>query len=414
MRKIARMVLGILFILANVMIFGCGDDENNSSTGTGQPTISGMTPSSVSIGQQNIEGSILGSNLNGVTGVSLGDGMTLQSFNSASASEIRVVFSVNDNAAPGAATISVEAVGGSTSSSSVLTIMNNKAPKAKFTIDPPAGSLQTTFSYDGSLAEDDKKITSWSWDFGDGAATNGKKVTHKYKALGTYKVKLTVGDAEGVTSSNERNLEIKKNSPPIARFSMTPENGDTVTTFRFNASRSEDPDGRITDYRWSFGDGARANGHEVTHVFEEAGRFDVELTVEDNKGEIARLEREVEVEKSKGRVCSPRPAATIAHRAIVESFTANPRVVTVRFVDSDPCQAYYRCGDVRIGGLRGWGPPWAQDKWIGVMCKVIDLGGGRAQITLAPNRFNYGASPGDEVYTWGQKDCSVRDCNGVN
>jgi PKD repeat protein len=355
----------------------------------------------------------LGSNLNGATGVSLGDGITLQSFNSASASEIRVVFSVNDNAAPGAVTISVEAIGGSTTSASALTIMNNKSPKAKFTIDPPAGSLQTTFTYDGSISEDDKKITSWSWDFGDGGATNGRKVTHKYKALGSYKVKLTVTDAEGVLSSNEKSLEIKKNSPPIARFNMTPDNGDTVTTFRFNASNSEDPDGRITDYRWSFGDGARENGAEVTHVFEDAGRFNVELTVEDNKGEIARLGREVEVEKSKGRVCSPRPAATIAHRAIVESFTAVPRSLTVRFVDSDPCQAFYRCGDVRIGGLRGWGPPWAQDKWIGVLCKVIDLGGGRAQITLSPIRGNYGPAPGDEIYTWGQKDCSIRDCNGV-
>ena len=361
MRKTARMVLGILFILANVLIIGCGDDEDNNSTGTGQPTISGMTPSSVSIGQQNVEGSIMGSNLNGVTGVSLGDGMTLQSFNSASASEIRVVFSVNDNAAPGAATISVEAVGGSTSSSSVLSIMNNKAPKAKFTIDPPAGSLQTTFSYDGSIAEDDKKVTSWAWDFGDGAATNGKKVTHKYRALGTFKVKLTVTDAEGVTSSNERNLEIKKNSPPIARFTMTPENGDTVTTFRFNASRSEDIDGKITDFRWSFGDGERANGADVTHVYEQAGRFDVELTVEDNKGEISKLGREVEVEKSKGRVCSPRPAATIAHRAIVESFTASPRVVTVRFVDSDPCTAFlslWRCSNwwvKRMGSTMGTG-----------------------------------------------------------
>ena len=66
------------------------------------------------------------------------------------------------SAAPGAATISVEAVGGSTSSSGVLTIMNNKAPNAKFTIDPPAGSLQTTFSYDGSTSVDDKKITTCS------------------------------------------------------------------------------------------------------------------------------------------------------------------------------------------------------------------------------------------------------------
>jgi PKD repeat protein len=414
MTKIARMVLGILFILANVMIFGCGDDDNNSSTGTAQPTISGMTPSSVSIGQQNVEGSIIGSNLSGVTGVSLGDGMTLQSFSSASASEIRVVFSVNDNAAPGAQTVSVEAVGGSTSSSSVLTIINNKAPKAKFTIDPPAGSLQTTFTYDGSNAEDDKKITSWSWEFGDGATTNGRKVTHKYKTLGTYKVKLTVTDAEGASSHNQRDLEIKKNSPPIPRFNVTPDNGDTLTNFRFNASNSEDIDGKVTDYRWSFGDGKRANGMEVTHTYEQQGTYNVELTVEDNKGEIGKSEKAIAVEKSQGKACAPRPPnAQIAYRAVTESFTAhNPRQITVEFEGDYGCQPFYRCGDVRVGGLPGWSP--GNDKWVGVMCKFIDLGNNRAQITLSPIRGNYAPAVGEHVYTWGQKDCSIRDCNGVD
>ncbi len=52
----------------------------------------------------------------------------------------------------------------------------------------------------------------------------------------------------------------------------------------FDASASLDPDGALTGYQWTFGDGAEAQGARVGHVFERAGRYGVRLRVTDDSG----------------------------------------------------------------------------------------------------------------------------------
>jgi len=52
----------------------------------------------------------------------------------------------------------------------------------------------------------------------------------------------------------------------------------------FDASKSEDPDGNITLYRWDFGDGniTETDQPVIVHVYESTGRHDVLLTVFDD------------------------------------------------------------------------------------------------------------------------------------
>ncbi len=52
----------------------------------------------------------------------------------------------------------------------------------------------------------------------------------------------------------------------------------------FDASASSDPDGTITGYAWSFGDGATSTAIKPTHTFASAGDHSVTLTVTDNSG----------------------------------------------------------------------------------------------------------------------------------
>jgi PKD repeat protein len=78
------------------------------------------------------------------------------------------------------------------------TVAVNAAPTARFasTVD----GLDVTF--DGTLSVDDAPITNWAWDFGDGAtSTTGPTVAHQFAAAGTYRVTLTVVDAQGVVST---------------------------------------------------------------------------------------------------------------------------------------------------------------------------------------------------------------------
>jgi len=68
------------------------------------------------------------------------------------------------------------------------------------------------------------------------------------------------------------------NRSPVANFSYEANN----LTVAFNASASNDPDGNIGNYSWSFGDESEGNGVNVTHAYPANGTYVVSLTVTDN------------------------------------------------------------------------------------------------------------------------------------
>ena len=74
------------------------------------------------------------------------------------------------------------------------------------------------------------------------------------------------------------------NKPPVAV--VTPSFTRILVEERavLSARESCDPDGSITDYRWSFGPRATLFGPEVTLMFTEPGSQSVVLTVEDDDG----------------------------------------------------------------------------------------------------------------------------------
>src|SRR5262249_37876912 len=51
----------------------------------------------------------------------------------------------------------------------------------------------------------------------------------------------------------------------------------------FDGSSSYDPDGSITAYNWTFGDGASASGAQTSHTYNSAATFAAKLTVTDNQ-----------------------------------------------------------------------------------------------------------------------------------
>lgn len=299
-------------------------------------------------------------------------------------------------------------------------IENTIPPVAHFNVQPQQGDTATVFSFDGSSSTDsDGRIKSYRWEFGDGAIADGARVSHKFSLKGDFSVRLTVTDNDGLESMKEKGLKII-GRPPVASFTISPDSGTTDTVFTFDASGSHD-DGSIVEYRWLIENNTFTN-RIPQYSFNRAGSQEIRLTVTDNDGSSDTMERTLFVDGEDpgpdpdpdpdGEKCSPRPPnGNIAYRAIVESATANPRTVTLRFVDDGGCDAFYRCGDVRYGGLPGWNDD--KEKWVGVMCEFELLGNGRAFIKLSPKRGNYIPSPGDKVYTWPQRDCNIRDCDGV-
>ncbi len=290
--------LSIVFAVFLLVITGCGNDNNGGGSGGNiQPVISSFTPNQVNRGQQNIEGHINGLNLNGVTSVTLGDGINVVRFTGVSANDIQVIFNVTNNASAGARTITVSTSVGSTSSSTVLSVSDNRIPQAKFTISPAQGAENTLFTVDATNSDDpDGKVDKYAWDFGDGKTATGRTATHKYSTKGTYTISLTVTDNKGATASTSHDVQVEKGQAPVASFVISPPAGQVGFAFHYDASASSDSDGKITKYEWQFGDGGSATGPMVTHVYKSSGVFDVALSVTDDTGLKSERDNQLRVE----------------------------------------------------------------------------------------------------------------------
>jgi len=100
-------------------------------------------------------------------------------------------------------------------------------------------------------------------------------------------VALVLGAAGcgGGGSGGNSDAPVAANTPPQPAFTVTPTSGPAPLTVTFDGSSSNDTDGTIVTYSWSFGDGtADAVGSRSDHVFTESGSFSAALTVTDNRG----------------------------------------------------------------------------------------------------------------------------------
>lgn len=91
---------------------------------------------------------------------------------------------------------------------------------------------------------------------------------------------------------------------------------DSVTatdTLEFDAGGSSDSDGTIATYAWDFGDGTSAQGAKVSHAFARSGRYDVTLTVTDNRGATATAMKTIAVANAAPTAAFSGPA-TLRHQ----------------------------------------------------------------------------------------------------
>jgi PKD repeat protein len=134
-------------------------------------------------------------------------------------------------------------------------------------------------------SDSDGSIASYSWSFGDGTTGAGVTTSHTYTAAGTYTARLTVTDNQGATGTLSSTITVSgANQTPAASFTATPTTGTAPLVVSFNGASSSDPDGSISSYAWSFGDGTTGSGATISHTYNTAGTYTATLTVTDNRG----------------------------------------------------------------------------------------------------------------------------------
>ena len=163
----------------------------------------------------------------------------------------------------------------------------NTAPTASFTSGPCTDGACT---FDASASSDpDGSIASFAWDFGDQKTATGPQAQHTYAAAGTYTVRLTVTDDRGAKASTTKDVTIGINQAPVASFTSS----CAERACSFVGSASNDPDGSISGYAWSFGDGSTSTDVSPNHTYSADGTFTVTLTVTDDQGKTDQTTKQV-------------------------------------------------------------------------------------------------------------------------
>jgi len=123
------------------------------------------------------------------------------------------------------------------------------------------------------------KLTSWKWDFGDGATSTEQNPKHTYTVAGSYTVSLTVTDAFGKDTIEESDYITVNPGPdpsiPVAAFSASPVSGDKPLKVKFTDTSTGNP----TSWYWDFGDGVHSTTKAPSHTYTAYGSYTVSLRV---------------------------------------------------------------------------------------------------------------------------------------
>jgi len=177
-------------------------------------------------------------------------------------------------------------------------LSGNDPPTAAFAATPVAGTVATVFSFDASASSDPQdpvSVLETRWDFEDDgvfdtAWSTAKVATRQFTVPATTAVRLEVRDSGGLLGTTVRTVWVN-DTPPTARFTAAPTEGDLSTLFTFDASASTDLEdgGAGLQVRWDFdGDGSwdtvLNTARQATHRFLAAGTYSVRLEVGDSGG----------------------------------------------------------------------------------------------------------------------------------
>lgn len=155
--------------------------------------------------------------------------------------------------------------------------------------------------FDASKSTDsDGEIIKYHWDFGDNGEGSQITMAHTYWEPGEYLAKLTVRDNSGqkndlADDTAKITVLPRPNAPP--KIVVKAENrAIRFLPVTFDASNSTDPDGKIIEYAWDFGDGSGAAGAVVQHAYADTGEYRVKLVLtDDHRPEPGRSEAAIDV-----------------------------------------------------------------------------------------------------------------------
>ncbi len=144
----------------------------------------------------------------------------------------------------------------------------------------------TIFHFDGTRSSDNIGIVNWTWILNDNGIIYlyGSQPTYKFSKIGVFEINLTVEDYVGYTGHDKLNITVEDYTSPIANAGIDQiiDEGNIVS---FNGMGSFD-NVEVENWTWTFIDVIPITlyGSNPTYLFNNPGRFYINLNVEDKVG----------------------------------------------------------------------------------------------------------------------------------
>jgi len=164
-------------------------------------------------------------------------------------------------------------------------------PICGFTFSPAKPKPGQQVQFTDQSTDSDGTVVSWSWSFGEGGTSTTKNPTHTYGSAGTYTVKQTVTDNDGLTATCSQDVVVLMKR--TCSFTFTPQNPNAGQEITFQ-DESPDP-GDIVSWSWDFGDGATSSAQNPSHIYSKPDSYTVNLDVAYSDGQTTSCSQQVSV-----------------------------------------------------------------------------------------------------------------------
>jgi hypothetical protein len=177
--------------------------------------------------------------------------------------------------------------------------------------EPYRGYINSNITFDGSESYDqDGRIISYHWTFGDGTNGTGEIATHIYTVPGDYNVTLSVTDDKFASDMYPTTAHITAgNNPPATPTLSGPTFGHADISYQFTVL-SSDPDGDTLYYSINWGDGSHdistvvdsGQSYQFTHHWTTPGFYMIQAyandttQTDDNKSNIGHMTIAIDVQ----------------------------------------------------------------------------------------------------------------------
>ncbi|TXB63146.1 PKD domain-containing protein [Phaeodactylibacter luteus] len=193
---------------------------------------------------------------------------------------------------------------------------------------------ETVFE-DLSIAESGE-ITAWSWDFGDGGASEMQDPIYTYAQPGSFPVALTITDINGCQDTRERIIDYFP-VPEVIVIAPSEFNGCAPASIFFDNLST--PISEAYDITWEFGDGGSSGAISPTYTYNAPGTYTVAIDIVSPLG--------CQTDTTFGNLITVRPSPEAGFTYMPEQPSNIVPTVTFTDASSGAIRWFYDFGDGR-------------------------------------------------------------------